>query len=307
MHRHRITAIESIASRQWGVFDHGQAVAVGIDSDMLDHHSKQGRWRRCAPRVYEVLALPDDWRRPLMAASLSLGPTGAVSHASAARLLALDGVSHRQQRPEVIVTDGAVGWGWRMHRRYELPAGMVVTDGIRHTNVRRTMRDLCSVLDADHLEMALESALRLGYMTLADFEVLAATKRWKGVRVLRHVLERRPPGAQPTGSELETRYVQLVRVFGLPDPERQYAVMLNGEVIAVLDICWPEFGLFAELDGGMHEQLAALRRDRQRQNDVVRVLGWRPLRFTWGDVVERPNTTGRVTAAALASSNRTAV
>ena len=308
MNREAIAALEHRASTQFGVFDDRQAAAAGVNADMVEWHSRPGgRWRRCAPRVYEVIGLPDDWRRPLMAASLSLGRTGVISHASAARLLAFDGVSHRQQRPEVTVTDGAVGWGWRMHRRYELPSGIVVTDGIPHTNARRTARDLCSVLDADHVEMMLESALRLGHMTLADFELLAATKGWKGVRRLRRVLERRPPGAAPTGSELETRYVQLVRVLGLPDPQRQYAVVLNGEVIAVLDLCWPEVGLFVELDGGVHDRLEALRRDRQRQNDVVRILGWRPLRFTWTDVVVHPVTTGRVTRAAFASSNRIAV
>ena len=308
MHRDRITAIEVFAETQYDLFTDGQAARVGINADMLEWHCRQGgRWTRFAPRVYGPVDAPDDWHRPLMAAALSLGSRGVPSHASAGRLLGYDGVSHRQQRPEVIVTDGAVGWGWRMHRRYELPSGIVVTDRIPHTNARRTARDLCSVLDADHIEMMLESALRLGYMSLADFEILAATKGWKGVRKLREVLDRRPPGAAPTGSELETRYVQLVRLFGLPDPQRQYAVILHGEVVALLDLAWPEFGLFVELDGGTHEQLVALRRDRQRQNDVVRILGWRPLRFTWDDVVRRPNVTGRVTLTAVASSNRIAV
>lgn len=309
MHRDRITAIETLAATQYDLFTEAQAAAFGVDAATLYRHSRAGqRWSRCAPRVYARVDAPDDWHRPIMAAALSLGDTGVPSHASAGRLLGYDGVSHRQQRPEVIVTDGAIGWGWRMHRRYELPSGIIVTDRIPHTNARRTARDLCSVLDVDHIEMMLESALRLGYMTLADFELLAATKGWKGVRKLREVLDRRPAGAPPTGSELETRYVQLVRVFGLPDPQRQYAVMLNGEVIALLDLAWPEFGLFVELDGATHDELPALRRDRQRQNDIVRILGWRPLRFTWDDVVRRPQTTGRVTrSAAVASSNKIAV
>lgn len=308
MHTDRITAIEALAETQYCLFTEAQAAAAGIDAAMLYRHTRPGgRWRRRAPRVYGLADMPDDWHRPIMAAALSLGDTGVPSHASAGALLRYDGVSHRQQQPEVIITDGNAGWGWRVHRRYQLPSGIVVTDGIPHTNARRTARDLCSVLDADHIEMMLESALRLGHMTLDDFEILAATKGWKGVRKLREVLERRPTGAAPTGSELETRYVQLVRLFGLPEPLRQYAVVLHGEVIALLDLAWPEFGLFVELDGGVHEQLAALRRDRQRQNDVVRILGWRPLRFTWDDVVRRPTVTGRVTLSAVSSSHRLAV
>jgi hypothetical protein len=288
-----ISAIEAVAGQQHGVFSERQARACGVSAHMLWHHTRRGqRWSLTAARVYEVADRPGDWRRPLMAAALSLGDGGRVSHRSAGQLLRVDGV--RDGPPEVIVARGRTNPEWRLHRQANVPAEITVTDVIPHTTPARTLRDLCSVLDENHLEMALESALRLGYMTLDDFERLAATAGWKGVTRLRAVLDRRPPGAPPTGSELETRFVQLVRVLGLPDPERQYAVMLNGDVIAVLDLCWPDVGLFVELDGGTHEQLAALRRDRQRQNDVVRLLGWRPLRFTWTDVVQRPNVTGRI-------------
>lgn len=288
-----IASVEQLAAGQHGVFSAQQAEACGVSSHMLWHHTRAGgRWRLTAARVYEVAGQPPDWRRPLMAAALSLGDGGLVSHRSAAQLLGLDGV--RDGPPEVIVARGRTNPEWRLHRRAVVPADLAITEGVPHTGAVRTMRDLCSVLDDDHVEMALESALRLGYMSLADFERVAATAGWKGVRRLRDVLDRRPLGAPPTGSELETRFVQLVRVLGLPEPERQFAVVLNGEIIAVLDLCWPEIGLFVELDGGTHEQLAALRRDRQRQNDVVRILGWRPLRFTWTDVVHRPMTTGRI-------------
>jgi hypothetical protein len=288
-----ITAIETVASGQHGVFSEEQARACGVTPNMLWHHTRRGRrWRLTAARVYELAEHPRDWRRPLMAAALSLGDGGRVSHRSAGQLLRVDGLHGGP--PEVIVARGRTNPEWRLHRRAAVPVDVTITDGIPHTTPARTLRDLCSVLDEDHLEMALESALRLGYMTVGDFERLAATAGWKGVTRLRAVLDRRPPGAPPTGSELETRFVQLVRVLGLPDPERQYAVVLNGEVIALLDLCWPEVGLFVELDGGVHEQLAALRRDRQRQNDVVRLLGWRPLRFTWTDVVQRPTVTGRI-------------
>lgn len=224
MHRDRITVVEALAATHYHRFTESHASATGMDAATLYRHARQGeRWTRFAPSLYGRVDAPEDCHRPIMAAALSLGDTGVPSHASAARLLGYDGVSHRQDRPEVLITDGNAGWGWRVHRRCGLPSGIVVTDQIPHTNARRTARDL------------------------------------------------------------------------------------DGEVIVLLDLAWPEFGLFVVLGGGMHEQLAALRRDRRRQNDVVRVLGWGLLPFTWDDVVRKPTTTGRVTLAAVASSHRLAV
>lgn len=98
----------------------------------------------------------------------------------------------------------------------------------------------------------------------------------------------------PTGSELETRFVQLVRTTAVPTPERQVPVTRRGRVIARLDLAWPEVGLFVELDGvASHDRVEALLYDRHRQNEIVTSLGWRPLRFTWSDVVHRPRTTAR--------------
>jgi very-short-patch-repair endonuclease len=49
-----------------------------------------------------------------------------------------------------------------------------------------------------------------------------------------------------------------------------------------------------EVDGwAFHHSPERFQRDRTRQNDLV-ALGWTVLRFTWGDLVERP---GYVVAA----------
>jgi len=107
----------------------------------------------------------------------------------------------------------------------------------------------------------------------------------------------RPAGAPPTGSELETRFVQLVRGT-LPDPERQVPVMKDGRVFALLDLAWPSRRLFVELDGKWHDDPEARPYDRDRQNEVVTLTGWRPLRYEWADVVHRPRTTLRKIEAA---------
>ena len=295
MNRTAIDSIEAVAVGQHGVFTYEQALSVGVTRDMLRRQPR--RWRRLAPAVYEVLAQPGDWRRPVMAAVLSLGPPAVVSHRTAALLLGLDGV--RRGVVELSVAHGRACPGWRLHRREPPPVDRTATDGIPHTTPLRTLRDLCSVLDDDHVEMAIESALRLDLASLRQLDALARAPGWKGVTRLRRVLERRPPGAPATGSELETRFVQLARGAGLADPIRQHRVGVHGDVVARLDLAWPDVGLFVELDGSSHADPVPLLRDRQRQNDVVRLLGWRPLRFTWADVVDHPRTTERVLLSAF--------
>lgn len=292
MKRYAIEKIEAVADGQHGVFLDEQAFLHDVTPSMLAWHSRHGgRWGRVAPNVFEVLAREHDWRRPLMAAALSLGPPASISHRGAGALLGLDGIDVRVV--EATIGDGRAHPGWHLYRRDPVPPSMF-TAGIPHTLPLRTIRDLCSVLDDDHLEMAIESALRRRLITLTDLDAAVAEAGWKGVQRLRRVLALRPRGAPATGSELETRFIQVVRPLPIPDPVRQFKVVRHGEVIAVLDLAWPEARLFAETDGGVHERLEALRRDRQRQNDIVAFLGWRPLRFTWSDVVYRAVTTRRV-------------
>lgn len=87
--------------------------------------------------------------------------------------------------------------------------------------------------------------------------------------------------------------VQLARtVEGLPPPRRQYVVYdAEGMFIARLDLSWPQFGAFIELDGQQHKGQPVY--DAIRETNVVAATGWLPGRFTWYEVVRIPRTTAR--------------
>src|SRR5207245_1608675 len=90
--------------------------------------------------------------------------------------------------------------------------------GIRCADGRQTLIDLAAVMDDDTWEQVLESALRKRLVTIAELEDVRS-------RRIRRVLGRRPPGAPPTESLLETLMVQLCRqVRSLPTLERQVQV-----------------------------------------------------------------------------------
>jgi len=81
----------------------------------------------------------------------------------------------------------------------------------------------------------------------------------------------------------------------------------TGRPIGRLDICWPDVGLWVELDGhAWHDTARALLYDRRRQNELAAALQWLPLRFTWDDVTERPDATARLTEIAYRRRARSA-
>jgi very-short-patch-repair endonuclease len=147
--------------------------------------------------------------------------------------------------------------------------------------VTRTLVDLGAVLDEDSVERALECALRRGLTSLEymsrRLEAMSRLGR-PGIGVARRVLRRRQPVT--TGSDLEVRFLQLVRRAGLPEPVAQYRIGPYR-----VDFAYPQEQNFIELDGvESHTGAAALQRDLERQNWLV-ARGWIPLRFTWADVV----------------------
>jgi hypothetical protein len=231
-----------------------------------------------------------------MTALLWAGPNAVLSHRSAAAVLELDGV--RRGIVELWLPRTGKGHDqWILHRGRP-PSDAIITHGpLRLTDARRTFADLAPVVDGDSLEMTLESILRKRLATVADLE--AAISGTRGAARARAVLSRRSPDVPPTGSELETRFIQLVRPLGLPELVRQHPVTRWDRVIAYLDLAWPDLALFIELDGRLgHTDPVGLFRDGHRQNEVVTTLGWRPLRYTWRDVVGHPVDTGRKVVAA---------
>ena len=167
-------------------------------------------------------------------------------------------------------------------------------DGVLTTTATRTLIDLGSVVRADVLETALERALLARVTTfdrlLRRFFELAARGR-PGIAALRRLLVKRDPSLAPAESDLETLLLKILREAGLPDPIRQYPVLVDGQSFR-LDAAYPELKIFMEGDGfGVHSQRNPFERDRTRQNLLV-VAGWAPLRFTWLSCAAPPQRIG---------------
>ncbi len=103
-----------------------------------------------------------------------------------------------------------------------------------------------------------------------------------GVPALRAVLDRHT--FRLTDSELERRFLRLVRQAGLPEPLTQQWV--NGYRV---DFYWPQLGLIVETDGLRYHRTAT-QQSKDRVRDQVHVAaGLTVLRFTHAQVMFEPD------------------
>ena len=241
-------------------------------------------------------ALPDSLLLPM-----SGRVTRLIAYRAAAWVYGLDAIP--DLIPEFAVPHGT----WRrrgldhQRRRFD-DLEIDVVDGVPITSVRQTLVDLCAVVDLDIVERAAESAIRMGLTTdheLRDFAALWTFSR-HGAPSLRDVLERRPIGAPPTGSDLETLYLQAIRTGGLRPPQRQYRVVDTvGQLVAIADFGFPPARFVVETDGHeTHSSPEQQQYDLNRQNRISDA-GYTFRRFTYRDVVRRPRYVCRETAQGL--------
>jgi very-short-patch-repair endonuclease len=181
------------------------------------------------------------------------------------------------------------------------PDQVTAVDGIPCTTVPRTHFDLAATEQfSRRVERALDNALAMRLTTTAALRSLVADSKGRpGVRLMRELLAARGHEYVPPASELEARFLELVRAAGLPEPVRQAAVG-GVELVGRVDMLWRDQRLIAELDSRRHHS-ARLDAANDVQRDVRAArAGYRTLRVTWEDVFTFPDATMDRLADALA-------
>ena len=151
------------AARQYGVISRAQALHAGMSARTVQRRVSDGTWEALFPHVYRLPGTPRTGRQRAMAASLWGGPESAISHTTAGRLLRLDGLEAESlhltvPRAAWLRTDRAV-----LHRVSRRSADRPSrVDGIPCTSATRTLIDCAAMLGDEALEVAFESARRMG-------------------------------------------------------------------------------------------------------------------------------------------------
>ena len=97
-----------------------------------------------------------------------------------------------------------------------------------------------------------------------------------------------PDGAERVRSTLERHAREALMTAGVPDGQWNRTIHDDRGRIREVDLCYPEAKLIVELDGlAYHQGVFAAQRDRETDRRLM-LAGWRVLRFTWSDVIDRP-------------------
>jgi very-short-patch-repair endonuclease len=287
--------IDRIARTQYGLITWAQLMTTGLARSSIWRLVERGALIRVHPGVDRLAGSPVTWEQRQLAAVLAGGPEAASSHRAGAHVWDVyDGeppIEISVPRRQALVLPGVI-----VHRTRD-PMRLHVRRGIPVTTPMRVITDLGAVVSVDVVEAVLDRAEGARLVTVAAVEwELAAVARpgRRGTGALRQVLDRRALLEEPPDGVLEPRFARLCKLAGLPMPVFQHPV---GRF--KLDFAYPELLLAIEVYGyGPHASRRAFQRDRDRQNVLVG-RGWTVLRFTWADVVKRPEHVARLVAAAI--------
>ncbi|HLU31268.1 MAG TPA: type IV toxin-antitoxin system AbiEi family antitoxin domain-containing protein [Acidimicrobiia bacterium] len=297
--------IAAAAAAQHGLFTTADALAAGADSALITRRVQVGRWLRVARGLYSLPGMPDTWERSVSAAVLRLAPPSAASHRTAAHLHGLFG---RPKRIEVVaVSTGKRNLPFIAHQCLDLvEAEIVAVDGIRVTDVPRTIIDIGVPAGLAVAQRVMDDALRKGLTTLE--QLAGRIHRYgrrgrRGIGPARQLVVERLHWDKITDSVLEDAFLRLVDRSGLPRPTPQRRMVLRrGKRVVRVDFNF-EGGLVVELDSEkFHTDRTSFQEDRRRQNALVQE-GVTVLRFTWWDVMAAPDYVIATLSRALARAS----
>ncbi|MFI7587455.1 DUF559 domain-containing protein [Spongisporangium articulatum] len=283
------TRVPPQSSRQAGVFTRAQARAAGWSDYRIRRRLADGQWKVLLGRglceaSHQVTPAALAWATHLSA------PDGVVSHLTAGWLhgfplaadlnsaLADDRAGHvlvsRQSRTRGIVA----------HRSWT-PFQTLRFNGIPVTNRPRAAIDCLTVLPRDR---AIDLWGWLATRGVLDRSQLAAAARARfgrdGTPNLLALLALTRTGA---ASVAEHRLHDLLRRSRITGWEANEPVRVAGVMVAVAGVLFAAERIVVEVDGwAAHGGRNAFVHDRRRQNALVNA-GYRVLRFTWDDLVNR--------------------
>lgn len=290
------------AEHQYGLFTADQARSIGVTPRQLRAEVEAARLVRRSRRVLMVAGAPSSFEQTLMAACLHQEYTSA-SHTASGRL-------HRfryVRRPIVEVTTqypcGSRNPFGRVHRSVDLRSEDLVWVGpIPATSVARTAADLVCTLPRRLAERQIDDLLLTDRMTLAELWAVHtrfARQGRPGTVALREILEARDDAFVPPHSDLEQDFLELARVNGLPEPDRQVPLPGWSDHPTRVDFAYPWARLVVEVDGRrFHGDRQQFEVDRQRDN-AAQLAGWVVLRFTWRLLQDDPDYVIRTVRQAL--------
>lgn len=192
-------------------------------------------------------------------------------------------------------TDGLAGRkeaGVQQHSGAIRAGDMVVVNRVPVMNPARIALETTTLGNTEASLCVVNHMLHHKLTSLAELNTqFVAMYCWPETLVTEIVLRLADPRIESVG---ETRTYWCCYQQGLPMPQPQFEIRdANGEIVARVDFAWPELGVFLEFDGRIkYERLLregerasdVVIREKQREEMICRLTGWRCIRVTWSDL-----------------------
>ena len=272
-----------LAGRRHGVVTAVQLRDFGLSKDAITRRIASGRLNLVHRGVYAVGHTDLSDRGLWLAAVYAVGDGAVLSHLSAACLWGFWTPRDADAKAAVHVTVARHPRprpGIRLHPVRALPPHDVTQ---RHripvTTATRTLLDLSATLTQRALRRTVHEALVQQRVSLPSLRAqLARATGKRGTLRLAAILD---GGAAPTESELEDRFLKLVRRYELPTP-------LTRQVVAGVrpDFLFPS-GLVVETDGARYHDTPMRRASDAEKQALLEAGGYTVLRLNWDQVTRR--------------------
>jgi very-short-patch-repair endonuclease len=275
----------ALAQRQDGVLARFQLREHGVSADVIDGMLERGELVAHERTVYVVRGAPVTYRARLWMALLAA--RGALAFATAAHLWGL--VDDEPAQVHVAIATGRRvhrPYGVRLHRGFVPRSVLEHRDGLLVTSRSWTLLDHLGTCTASDAYRLADRGLQRSWLTVAEIDRRVAEYPGRsGNTRLRQIAARCGDGA---AAESERILHRILRRGGVDGWVANYPLWVDGALVAVLDVAFPDARVAIEVDGwAYHSDVDRFQRDRRRQNALI-ALGWTVLRFTWADLTQRP-------------------
>ena len=277
-----------------GCFLRREAIALGLDDKWLRRATRSGAIVRIRQGCYVPGAL---WTTAAPAVRLVVltqaamrtaeGPV-AGSHTGSCAMQGVDLWGIDYTRAHVTRLDGGAGRvdpAATHHEGLLLDSDLVTARGVPVTRAGRAVLETASLHGVEAGLVAADSALHL---ELTDREELhhyqQLMTKWPNAQGLRLVAAL-ADGRSGSAGESRSRY--MMWAHGLPQPELQHEVWVDGELIGVVDFWWEAYGVMGEFDGAKKYRVSdddddpgrtvfgeKIREDRLRDATQFRMVRW---------------------------------
>jgi hypothetical protein len=281
--RHRRETAERrlarIANRAEGIVTRQEALDAGVTAAQIRHRLEAGALTLEFPGVYRLGHRAPSVAARYMAAVKACGDGAGLSGAAAAWFYGL--LRGLAPQPEVTAPQRRRLKGVITHHARRAAIELTVWRRMPITTVPRTLVDIAGRLDEDALARACHEAGIKHDVTPAMVEAtLLDHPNLPGASKLRAVMR---GDVQVTLSELERRFLELLRAAGLPLPVTNRVAGSHR-----VDGRWPQHGLTVELDSyRFHNSRHSWKKDRAREREARR-RGDEFRRYDYDDVFGDP-------------------